>query len=206
MVCQTSETTCNDAPEVCVEARVTGNSAVMQQLLHLLKVCIAGCVTGFVTPWLQPLIDRVAIPPGGFRVALLAVPFAVLVAALIWRVRRRWWIALLAALITTIAFVCAVNAAIFIDSVSFDAGKTIRNTLAGLAGGFVGATIMALWLVALPGVPRAWRRWVSMVAIGTLAGALLALDNAIGFEFFSFLFPIWQAAVGVSLAVALQRR
>ena len=45
-----------------------------------------------------------------------------------------------------------------------------------------------------------------MVVFGTLAGALLALDNAVGFEFFSFLYPVWQAVVGVCLAIALNRR
>jgi hypothetical protein len=189
-----------------VETTVSGKSALLQWILVLLKVAGAGLTTGLVTPLLQLLIDRVTIPPGGFRVALMAVPFAVLVAVLVWQAGRRWWTALLAALITMIAFVCAVNAAILVDGLTFDAGKTIRNALAGLAGGFVGAALMALGLTPLPGVPTAWRRWAVMVLFGTMAGALLALDYAVGFDVFSFLFPVWQAVVGVCLAVALNRR
>lgn len=185
---------------------VSGNSAMLRQLVRLLNVAAAGLATGLITPWLNPLIDGVAIPPGGFRVALLALPFAVLVAFLIRRASRRWWSPPLAVAITMVAFVCAVNAAILIDSLSFDAGKTIRNLLAGFAGGFVGAAIMALWLIPLPGVAKAWQGWAAMVAVGTAAGGLLALDNAVGFEFFSVLFPVWQAAIGVCLALALQRR
>jgi hypothetical protein len=189
-----------------VETTVSGKSAMLQWILVLLKVAGAGLTTGLITPLLQLVIDRITIPPGGFRVALMAVPFAVLVAALVWREGRRWWTALLAALITMVAFVCAVNAAILVDGLTFDAGKTIRNALAGFAGGFVGSGLMALGLTPLPGVPAAWGRWAVMVAFGTMAGALLALDNAVGFEVFSFLFPVWQAVVGVCLAIALNRR
>jgi hypothetical protein len=189
-----------------VESIVTGKSTMLQRILDLLKVAGAGLTTGLITPLLQPLIDRVSVPPGGFRVALLAVPFAVLVAALVWREGRRWWTALLAALITMVAFVCAVNAAILIDGLTFDAGKTIRNALAGFAGGFVGSGLMALGLTPLPGIRAAWAPWSLMVVFGTLAGSLLALDNEVGFELFSFLYPVWQAVVGVCLAIALNRR
>uniref|UniRef100_Q07TN4 Uncharacterized protein n=1 Tax=Rhodopseudomonas palustris (strain BisA53) TaxID=316055 RepID=Q07TN4_RHOP5 len=185
---------------------VSGKSATLQWILVLLKVAGAGLTTGLITPLLQLAIDRIDVPPGGFRVALMAVPFAVLVSALVWRAGRRWWTALLAALITMVAFVCAVNSAILVDSLSFDAGKTIRNALAGFAGGFVGAALMALGLTPLPGIRAAWGPWAVMVAFGTLAGALLALDHAVGFDVFSFLFPVWQSVVGVCLAVALHRR
>jgi hypothetical protein len=52
--------------------------------------------------------------------------------------------AMTAAIVTMIAFVCAVNAAIWIDGQAGDANKAVRNILAGLAGGFTGAIIMAL--------------------------------------------------------------
>jgi hypothetical protein len=189
-----------------VESIVTAKSTTLQRLLDLLKVAGAGLTTGLVTPLLQLLIDRISIPPGGFRVALMAVPFAVLVAMLVWRAGRRWWTALLSALITMVAFVCAVNAAILVDGLTFDAGKTIRNALAGFAGGFVGSGLMALGLTPLPGIPARWQPWALTVVFGTMAGALLALDNAVGFEVFSFLYPVWQAVVGVCLAIALNRR
>src|SRR5260370_29930304 len=53
----------------------------------LLKVAGAGLLTGVLTPLLPPLIDRIAGTPGDFRIALVAIPFAVLVFILIRRVR-----------------------------------------------------------------------------------------------------------------------
>ena len=43
-----------------------------------------------------------------------------------------------------------------------------------------------------------------MLITGTLAGTLLALDNALGLDQTSFLYPVWQAGVAVRLAMALQ--
>ena len=45
-----------------------------------------------------------------------------------------------------------------------------------------------------------------MVLTGTLTGTLLALDNMLGLDQTSFLYPVWQAAVAVRLALALHRR
>jgi hypothetical protein len=44
-----------------------------------------------------------------------------------------------------------------------------------------------------------------MLAVGTVAGALRALDNALDLDLVSVLYPAWQAGVGVTLAMALQR-
>ena len=49
-----------------------------------------------------------------------------------------------------IAFVCAVNAAVFIDGQAAGAAKAMRNILAGLAGGLVGTAVMALGIAFLP--------------------------------------------------------
>jgi hypothetical protein len=43
-----------------------------------------------------------------------------------------------------------------------------------------------------------------MLITGTLAGTLLALDNALGLDQISILYPVWQAAVAVRLAGALR--
>jgi hypothetical protein len=43
-----------------------------------------------------------------------------------------------------------------------------------------------------------------MLITGTLAGALLALDNALGLDQISFLYPVWQAAIAVRLVMALR--
>jgi hypothetical protein len=163
-------------------------------------------LTGILTPLFQPLIDRIAGTHGDFRIALLALPFAILVAVLVRRLSAGpWWAAVSAAVVTMIAFVCAVNAAIWIDGQVGDVAKAVRNTCAGLGGGFVGAGVMALGIGLLPAGPRDPAAWLPMLLIGTVAGALLALDNAIELDLASVLYPVWQAGVAVGLAIALQR-
>ena len=45
----------------------------------LLKIAAAGVFTGLLTPLLPTLIDKLLGAPGDLRIALVAVPFAVLV-------------------------------------------------------------------------------------------------------------------------------
>jgi hypothetical protein len=171
----------------------------------LLQVAAGGIFTGLLTPLLPTLIDRIGGTPGDFRIALVAVPFAILVFILVRRFSANpWWAALLAAIVTMVAFVCAVNAAIFIDGQAGEAGKTLRNVLAGLAGGFTGAVVMSLGTGLLPAGPRDAAAWLPMLMIGTLAGALLALDNALDLDMTSVLYPVWQAGVAVGLVMALR--
>ena len=86
------------------------------------------------------MIDRIVGGSGNLRMALVAVPFAVLVFLVVRRCSANpVWAALVASVVTMVAFVCAVNAAIFIDGQAYGAAKIMRNVLAGLAGGFVGA-------------------------------------------------------------------
>ena len=171
----------------------------------LLTIAAGGVLTGLLTPLLPPLIDGIGGGPGDFRTALVAVPFAVLVFILIRRFSANpWWAALTAAIVTMLAFVCAVNAAIFVDGQADGLGKVSRNILAGLTGGFVGAGLMALGIALLPAGPRRFLTWLPMLAAGTVAGALLALDNALGLDLTSFLYPVWQACVAVGIAQALR--
>jgi hypothetical protein len=172
----------------------------------LLMVAAGGVLTGILTPLLPPLIDRIGGTPGDFRIALVAIPFAILVCILVRRCSQNpWWAALTVAIVTMIAFVCAVNAAIWIDAQAGDANRAVRNILAGLAGGFTGAAIMALGISLLPAGPRDAVVWLPMLLTGTLAGALLALDNALELDLTSVLYPVWQAGVAVGLATALRR-
>jgi hypothetical protein len=172
----------------------------------LLGIAAGGVLTGILTPLFQPLIDRIAGAPGDFRIALLALPFAILVAVLVRRLRADpWWAAVAAAIVTMIAFVGAVNAAIWIDGQVGDVAKAVRNICAGLAGGFVGSALMALGIGLLPAGPRDPAAWLPMLVFGTVAGALLALDNALDLDLASVLYPVWQAGVAVGLAMALQR-
>jgi hypothetical protein len=174
-------------------------------LNSLFKVAAGGVLTGILTPLLPPLIDKMSGTPGDFRIALVAIPFAIFVFILVRRCGANpRWAAMTAAIITMIAFVCAVNAAIWIDGQAGDANKAVRNILAGLAGGFTGAIIMALGISLLPAGPRDAVAWLPMLITGTLAGALLALDNALELDLTSVLYPVWQAGVAVGLTMALR--
>jgi hypothetical protein len=174
--------------------------------LSLSMIAGGGVLSGILTPLMVPLIDRIGGGPGDFRIALVAIPFAVLVFILVRRYSANpWWAALTAALVTMIALVCAVNAAIWIDGQTNGADKIMRNILAGLAGGLIGSTVMALGIGLLPSGPRELAAWLPMLITGTVAGALLALDNALGLDLTSLLYPVWQAGVAVRLAMALRR-
>jgi hypothetical protein len=172
----------------------------------LLKIARYGVLTGILTPLLVPLIDTISGTPGDFRIALVAIPFAVLVLTLVRRCSANPpWAALAAAVVTMVAFVGAVNAAIWIDGQAADATKMVRNMLSGLAGGFTGASVMALGTSLLPAGPRDVVAWLPTLIAGTIAGSLLALDNALDLDLTSVLYPVWQAAVAAGLAVALWR-
>ena len=171
----------------------------------LLMVAAGGLVSGILTPLLPSLIDQVVGLPGQFRISLIAVPFAVLAFILVRRFSTNpLWATVLAGIVTMIAFVCAVNAAIFIDGQAISAAKIMRYLLAGLTGGLVGTAVMALGIGLLPSGPRAAAAWWPMLITGTLAGTLLALDNALDLDRTSFLYPVWQAAVAVRLVMALR--
>lgn len=172
----------------------------------LLRIAAAGLLTGLLTPLLPTLIDKLVRAPGDFRIALVAVPFAILVGILVRKLTvNPWWTAVAAAVFTMAAFVCAVNAAIWTDGQVGDLAKAARNICAGLAGGFVGSAVMALGIGLLPAGPRNVAAWLPMLAIGTLAGALLAVDSALELDLTSVLYPVWQAGVAAGLAMALQR-
>ena len=172
---------------------------------NLLIVAAGGLISGILTPLLPALIDHIVGLPGQFRISLIAVPFAVLVLILVRRFSADpWWAAMLAAIVTMIAFVCAVNAAIFIEGQTAGAATVMRYLLAGLTGGLVGTAVMALGIGLLPVGPRAAAAWWPMLITGTLAGTLLALDNALGLDQISFLYPVWQAGVAVRLVMALR--
>jgi hypothetical protein len=177
-----------------------------QSRTSLPKIAAAGVLTGLLTPLLPTLIDKLVGAPGDLRIALVAVPFAILVAVLVRQLTSNpWWATLVAAVITMIAFVCAVNAAIWVDGQVGDVAKAVRNICAGLAGGFVGSAVMALGIGLLPVGPRNVAAWLPTLMIGTIAGALLAVDSALELDLTSALYPVWQAGVAVTLAMALQR-
>jgi hypothetical protein len=169
-------------------------------------------MTGVLTPLLPPLIDKISraafadLRIGLAGIGLAAIPFAVLVAVLVRRSGPNpWWTELAAAFVTMIAFVGAVSAAIWIDAQAPDASKAIRNVLSGLAGGFVGAGIMAVGIHWLSAGARDAIAWLPMLLTGTVAGALFALDSALELDLTSVLYPVWQGGVAIGLASALRQ-
>ena len=178
---------------------------------NLLVVAAGGLVSGILTTWLPALVDSMVgtngrFPLVQFRLALIALPFAVLVFVLVRRFSRNpWWAALIAAIVTMIAFVCAVDAAILVEGNTGDAPRAMRYLLAGLTGGLVGTAVMAFGIALLPAGPRQPAAWWPMMITGALLGTLLALDDALGLDKIAFLYPAWQAAVAVRLAMILQR-
>jgi hypothetical protein len=172
----------------------------------LLTAAAGGLISGILTPLLPVLIDQILGIPGQLRISLISVPFAVLVFILVRRFSANpLWAAMLAAVVTMVAFVCAVNAAIFIEAQTAGTAAVMRYLLAGLTGGLVGAAVMALGIGLLPAGPRAAAAWWPMLTTGAFAGTLLALDNALGLDRTSFLYPVWQAAVAVRLVMILRR-
>ena len=127
----------------------------------LLMVAAGGLISGILTPLLPALIDHIVGLPGQLRISLIAVPFAVLVFILVRRFSANpLWAVGLAAIITMVAFVCAVNAAIFIEGQTAGAAAVMRYLLAGLTGGLVGAGVMALGIGAAAGGATCGRRMV----------------------------------------------
>jgi hypothetical protein len=177
---------------------------------NLLMVPAGGLVSGILTSLLPALVDSMVgtngrFPLVQFRLALIALPFAVLVFILVRRFSRNAsWAALIAAIVTMIAFVCAVDAAIFIEGNTGDAPRAMRYLLAGLTGGLVGAAVMAFGIALLPAGPRQPAAWWPMLITGALLGTLLALDDALGLDKIAFLYPLWQAAVALRLTMALR--
>lgn len=195
-----------------MEPVLTGTSAsrdarpLSERRPAYLQIALGGVLTGVLTPLLQPWIDRIQGAPGDFRIALLAVPFAILVLALVRSCSDSpWWAAMAAGLVTVIAFLCAVHAATWVDAEMTDGDKVMRDVVDGLGGGFTGSAVMALGIGLLPSSPRDMPVWLPMLVIGTLTGALLALDLALDLDRVSVLFPVWQAGVAVGLAMALRQ-
>ena len=178
---------------------------------NLLTVAGGGLVSGILTSLMPALVDSIVgtngrFPLVQFRVALIALPFAVLVFVVVRRFsRNRWWAALIAAIVTMIAFVCAVDAAILVEGNTGDAPRAMRYLLAGLTGGLVGTAVMAFGIALLPAGPRQPAAWWPMLISGALLGTLLALDDALGLDKIALLYPLWQAVIAVRLAMILRR-
>jgi hypothetical protein len=103
-----------------------------------------------------------------------------------------------------IAFVAAVNVAAIVHGQTRDASELMRDILAGLSGGLVGTAVMALGMAFLPAGPRKAAAWWPLLITGAVFGPLAALDTVLGLDRTSVLYPVWQAAVAVRLALILR--
>jgi len=173
----------------------------------LFMIAGGGLLSGILTPLAPLLVDKIGDASGNFGTSLVALPFAVLVFIVVRRCSANpVWAALVAAIVTMIAFVAAVNAAVFIDGQADGASKLMRNILSGLSGGLVGSAVMAIGIALLPAGPRKAAAWWPMLMTGAVLGPLLALDNALGLDQTSVLYPVWQAAVALRLALVLRMK
>ena len=173
----------------------------------LLKIAAGGLLSGILTPLAPLVVDMISGTSGNLGISLVALPFAVLVFVVVRRCSGNpVWAALVAAVVTMVAFVAAVNAAVFIDGQANGASKVMRNILAGLSGGLVGSAVMAAGIGLLPAGPRKAAAWWPMLMTGAVFGPLLALDGALGLDQTSVLYPVWQAAVAVRLAMVLRTK
>ena len=167
----------------------------------LLKVAGAGVLSGLLTPLMVPLIDGIAGTPGDFRIALVAIPFAVLVFILVRKFAANpWWAAWIAAIVTIIAFVAAVNAAIFVDVQAGNAAKAVLKRSIGLAGGLSAPPGGARHRAA-PAGPRDAAAWLRCRRPAPSPARCCARQCARP-RSDSVLYPVWQAGVAAAGALA----
>lgn len=173
-----------------------------------LKAALGGLVTGVLTPLMELPVTKFDLV-GSYTFALVAIPFAILVMGLL-RVTRSppWWAAVAVALVTAGAFVPAVTVAVWViqfpSQFLWELPEALRHVLGGIAGGLVGTAIMAIGLRVLPVGPPDLLTWLPMLAIGGVAGMLLAVDTALRLDLVSVLYPLWQAGVAIGLVKGLR--
>jgi hypothetical protein len=165
---------------------------------------LGGLATGYLTPLMEyPLVQLDVAGRYGFVVA--GLPFIVLVVALVRGLRAPpLWIQGAAAVVTAAAFLAAIRVTGLMVDTPLSASGAVRNLLAGMAGGFTGAAVMALGFLVLRLGRAGLGQWLPMVAAATLAGGLLAADLALRLDSLSLLFMLWQASVAATLVRALR--
>lgn len=165
---------------------------------------LGGLATGYLTPLMEyPLIHFDVAGRYGFVVA--AFPFIVLIVALVRGLRAPpLWIQGAAAVVTAAAFLAAIRVSGLIVDAPLSTSEAIRNVLGGMAGGFIGAAVMAVGFCVLRLGRLELAPWLPMLIAGTLAGALLEADLVLRLDTVSLLFMLWQASVAAALVRALR--
>ena len=177
-----------------------------------LDAAIVGCglLTGFLTPLILNYIDSLDYPRGfsgshGVALAISAVPYGLLIAVIARIAAEAGWLRAgalgLATLVAaSVAITLSANTNAALDNIA----EPGRELIGGPVGGVIGSGLMALAAVLLRIGPRNPARWLPMVLVGTVLGAVLALDVWLHSENVWVLFPVWQASVALVFLRTLQ--
>jgi hypothetical protein len=169
---------------------------------------ICGLLTGFLTPLILNYIDSLYLPFRGGNVMVLAsgaVPYGVLIAVIARIVAEASWpraalLGLATLVSASVAITLSANTNATLDMIA----EPGRELIGGPVGGVIGSGVMAIAALLLRIGPARPRRWLPMVFVGTVLGALLAVDVWLGSENVWVLFPIWQASIALILMRTLQ--
>jgi hypothetical protein len=174
--------------------------------LHRLDAAIALCglLSGFLTPLILNYIDSLYQPRGfsggnGIVLAVGGLPFALLIvvvariaADVSWLRAAALGIATMVATSVSITLSASTNAALGAIA------EPARELIGGPVGGVTGSGLMALGATLLRIGPRQHPlRWSVLVLVGTVLGALLAVDVWLDSENVWVIFPVWQASIAL---------
>jgi hypothetical protein len=186
---------------------VTVSSLKSPRAVDAAIVC-CGLLTGFLTPLILNYIDSLDYPREfhGVTLAISAVPFGLLI-VVIARIAAEvsWLRASALGLATLVAASVAITLSANTNAALGDIAEPGRELIGGPVGGVVGSGLMALAALLLRIGPRNPVRWLPIVLVGTVLGALLALDIWLHSENVWVLFPVWQASVALIFLRTLQR-
>jgi hypothetical protein len=173
-------------------------------------IAVCGLLSGFLTPLILNCIDSVYYPRGfcdgnGIVLAIGGAPFALLIAVIAriaadvsWLRAAALGVATMAATSASITLSANTNAAL--GSI----GGPARELIGGPVGGVIGSGLMALAAMLLRIGPRHPARWWAFVLVGTVLGALLAVDVWLDSENVWVIFPVWQASIALIFFRTLQ--
>jgi hypothetical protein len=183
-------------------------SPAKSRRFHAAAVIVAGLATGFLTPPIVNVADRLDLPrgSGNLTLALGAAPFALLVVTIARRFTGAdWWRAVVMGVVTVLAFDAAISVAANVSIALSGRMDPVQDVLGGLAGGLVGSGLMALAALVLRVGSRRVLWWLPLVAVGTVLGMLLAVDSYLHSDNVWVLFPAWQAGVALMLMRTLRK-
>jgi len=185
-------------------------------LSNAVKLAVLGMVSGALSWWLIDVSDRSGLKFDLEAYGVVLMPIAVypglvfgLFVGAFFRYRHKvtWLRGIAYVLAALLGYLAAFHVAFYIlSSVSNDQSGTLAYIASGLPAGLAGSLLLGLLTKFLLRVPG--RSTMGLpVAVGTVAGALLALGN-FGDDGWGFLpfFILWQGAYGASLAPLLRAR